>query len=111
METTKEELQKMAADSANIHFNMHHEGDWYAHYYGFIYGYQQSEQKKLQQHSVMQAEGSDVCEGAAVGQRSVDTVAARGIEPCTCPDQFCLLGDHPTCRWAEYARKSSEGQP
>ena len=32
---------------------------------------------QLQQHSVMQAEGSDVSEGAAVGQRSVGTNAAQ----------------------------------
>lgn len=48
---------------------------------------------------------------AACASGAAGTVAAGGVEPCTCPDQFCLLGDHPTCRWAEYARKSSEGQP
>lgn len=45
-----------------------------------------------------------------VGQRSVDTNAAGGDEKCTCPDDQCLLGDHPICRWKEYyERKSSEG--
>jgi hypothetical protein len=34
--------------------------------------------QKLQQHGVMQAEGSDSVSGAAVGQRSGGTVAARG---------------------------------
>jgi hypothetical protein len=36
------------------------------------------ELKQLQQYSVMQAEVSDGAKGAAVGQRSGDTVAARG---------------------------------
>ena len=43
--TTKEDLQELAAKSADLHFNMKHEGDWYAHYYGYIYGYQEAEQK------------------------------------------------------------------
>lgn len=21
---------------------------------------------------------------------------------CSCPDQKCLLGDHPTCRWKDF---------
>lgn len=43
--TTKEDLQELAAKSADLHFNMKHEGEWYAHYYGYIYGYQEAEQK------------------------------------------------------------------
>lgn len=49
---------------------------------------------------------------AASASGAVDTVATGGNEKCTCPDDQCLLGDHPICRWKEYyARKSSEGQP
>lgn len=40
------EMQRLAADSADRHFNEKHEGDWYAHYYGFIYGYQEARIKK-----------------------------------------------------------------
>ena len=39
------------------------------------------------------------------------TVAERGIEKCTCPDDQCLLGAHESCRWLGFVRKSSEGQP
>jgi hypothetical protein len=47
-----------------------------------VIDYHQTKQK-LQQHSVMQAEGSDGAEGAAVGQRSVDTNAeVRDCETC-----------------------------
>jgi hypothetical protein len=45
----------------------------------FAIAYHQHELAQLQQHSVMQAEGSDVSEGAAVGQRSVDTVAEAWV--------------------------------
>jgi hypothetical protein len=47
--------------------------------------------KKLQQHSVMQAEGSDVSEGAAVGQRSVDTGVSVDEVYCECGRKRTLV--------------------
>ena len=67
---------------------------------------------QLQQHSVMQAEGSDVSEGAAVGQRSVDTVAARGHihkwHETSAKERICYM-----CGETEKtgAGSSHEGQP
>jgi len=48
-ERTAEEIQELAKVSADEHFNMKHEGDWYAHYYGFIYGYQAAQFKGSEQ--------------------------------------------------------------
>lgn len=42
---SKEEIQELARQSADQHFNAKHEGDWYAHYYGFIYGFQKAEEE------------------------------------------------------------------
>lgn len=36
-------------------------------------------------------------------QQSVNTV-----DKCTCPDDQCLLGDHPTCRWRGFTPKTLE---
>jgi len=54
--------------------------------------------KKQNSHKyvVMQAEGSDVSEGAAVGQRSVDTGVSGGLERCNggCCDNgtgYCMF--------------------
>jgi len=52
-----------------------------------------------------------VSEGEPLATEAGDTVAAGGDEKCTCPDDQCLLGDHPICRWKGFVRKSSEGQP
>jgi len=41
------EMQRLAAESADKHFNEKHEGDFYAHYYGFIYGYQKCRELRL----------------------------------------------------------------
>lgn len=63
-------------------------------------------------HSVMQAEVSDVSEGAAVGQRSVGTVAERG--KFTCYEihtvQARMYGCSEQCDECK-ARSSREGQP
>lgn len=29
------------------------------------------------------------------------------IEKCNCPDDMCLLGDHPTCRWQGFDWKTN----
>lgn len=44
--SSNSEMQRLAAYSADKHFNEKHEGDWYAHYYGFIYGYQKALENK-----------------------------------------------------------------
>lgn len=52
---------------------------------------------QLQQHSVMQAEGSDVSEGAAVGQRSVGT-NAEGVA-FNCVSSESLVYNRPCKEW------------
>jgi hypothetical protein len=52
--------------------------------------------QKLQQHSVMQAEGSDGAEGAAVGQRSVGQ--NRSVVPCSCV-KYCTGDASGCCKW------------
>jgi hypothetical protein len=59
----------------------------------------------------MQAEGSDVSEGAAVGQRSVDTVAERGMTIKVPTAQEYIDFMKKTYGDKTDERKSSEGQP
>ena len=67
------------------------------------------ELKQLQQYSVMQAEGSAISEGAAVGQRSVGQNGSGGLycvssdalvygKPCDkwCGDKNCWRGEVPS---------------
>lgn len=82
---TIEEVQKLAADSANIHFNMKHEGDWYAHYYGYIYGYQQAEQH-CKQHGVVRPEVESAKEGELLGN-----VVGKGVRVGS---YYCIRKDH-----------------
>jgi len=43
---------------------------------------------------------ADVRIGAKCNVEKVNTlILVPKQEPCTCPDDQCLLGDHPTCRW------------